>query len=191
MKKAIIIAALAFVSLANAQKGSVLVAGNIGYVSQNTGDLKSNYFEFAPKVGYQFSDNMTVGIETAIGNSTDSDRTGNVIAEYKRNDFQLGAFLRYSQPLAGVFSIFGDLGVGMQSTKLSNNLPFSNDVKGDGFYIGLVPAVGVDLKKGFCLNFSIGGLGYDSLKYDGASDATNTFAFTFGKQASIGISKNF
>jgi hypothetical protein len=191
MKKAIIIAALAFVSLANAQKGSVLVAGNIGYNSKNTGDFKSNYFEFAPKVGYQFTDNVTLGLETAIGNSTSSDRIGNVIVESKANNFKLGAFLRYSQPLAGVFSIFGDFGVGMQSAKLSNNVPFSNDVKGDGFYIGLVPAIGVDMKKGFCLNFSIGGLGYDSLKYDGASDATNTFAFTFGKQASIGISKNF
>jgi hypothetical protein len=191
MKKAIIIVALVFASLANAQKGSVLVAGNIGYYSKNTGDLKSNYFEFAPKVGYQFSENMTVGIEAAIGNSTNSNRSGNTIIEYKENDFKLGAFLRYSQPLAGVFSIFGDLGVGMQSAKSSNNIPFSNDAKGDGFYVGLVPAVGVDLKKGFCLNFSIGGLGYDSLKYDGASDATNTFAFTFGKQASVGISKNF
>jgi hypothetical protein len=190
MKKAIIIAALAFVSLANAQKGSVLVAGNIGYASQNTGDLKANYFEFAPKVGYQFSDNMTVGIEAAVGNSKNSDRVGNVIVEHKENDFRLGAFLRYSQPLAGVFSIFGDLGVGMQTAKTTNNVPAS-EVKGDGFYIGLVPAVGVDLKKGFCLNFSIGGLGYDSLKNDGASDATNTFAFTFGKQASVGISKNF
>jgi hypothetical protein len=190
MKKAIIIAALAFVSFANAQKGSVLVAGNIGYNSQNTGDVKADKFEFAPKVGYQFSDNMTVGIETAIGSSTNSNRIGNVITEHKENEFRLGAFLRYSQPLAGVFSIFGDLGVGMQTAKITNNVPASK-AKGDGFYIGLVPAVGVDLKKGFCLNFSIGGLGYDSLKFDGASDATNTFAFTFGKQASIGISKNF
>ena len=190
MKKAIIIVALAFVSLANAQKGSVLLAGNIGYISQNTGDTKSNYFEFAPKVGYQFSDNMTVGIEAAIGNSKDSERVGNVIDEHKEKDFRLGAFLRYSQPLAGVFSIFGDLGVGMQTVKLTDNVPAS-EAKADGFYIGFVPAVGVNLKKGFCLNFSIGGLSYDTMKFDGASDATNTFALTFGKQASVGISKNF
>jgi hypothetical protein len=190
MKKAIIIVALAFVSLANAQKGSVLVAGNIGYYSKNTGDFKSDFFEFAPKVGYQFSDNTTVGIEIGYGSSTDSERAGNVILEHKEKDFRLGAFLRYAQPLAGVFSIFGDLGVGMQTAKVTNNVPAST-AKGDGFYIGLVPAVGVNLKKGFCLNFSIGGLAYDSLKFDGASDATNTFAFTFGKQASIGVSKNF
>lgn len=186
MKKAIIIAALAFVSFANAQKGSVLVAGNIGYNSKNTGDVKADYFEFAPKVGYQFSDNMTVGVETAVT----SEKFTNKDVE---NKFKLGAFLRYSQPLAGVFSIFGDFGVGMQSSKYKDHLVSGAilESKADGFYIGVVPAIGVDLKKGFCLNFSIGGLAYDSLKYDGASDATNTFAFTFGKQASIGISKNF
>jgi hypothetical protein len=188
MKKAIIIVALAFVSLANAQKGSVLVAGNVGYSSKNTGESKSDYFEFAPKVGYQFSDNATVGIEMGYGSSTVSGRVGNAMVDYKEKDFRLGAFLRYAQPLAGVFSIFGDLGVGMQTAKETNPVFES---KGDGFYIGLVPAIGVNMNKGFCLNFSIGGLSYDSLKYDGTSDATNTFDFTFGKQASIGISKNF
>jgi hypothetical protein len=191
MKKVVIIAALAFVSLANAQKGSVLVAGNIGYESKSKGDTKSNYFEFAPKVGYQFTENMTVGIESEIGSATNSNVVANVKSEYNLDTFKIGSFLRYSKPLAGVFSVFGDLGVGFQSAKTSNNLPLSSPDKATGFYIGFVPAVGVDLKKGFCLNFSIGGLGFDSMKVKGASDATNTFAFTFGKQASVGISKNF
>ena len=190
MKKAIIIMALAFVSLSNAQKGSILVAGNIGYHSENEGDFKSDFFDFSPKVGYQFSDNMTVGLEIGYGVSTEADREGGAIVEDKQKDFKLGAFLRYAQPLAGVFSIFGDFGVGMQTAKFTRNVPAYRS-EGDGFYIGLVPAVGVNLNKGFCLNFSIGGLSYDSLKYDGASDAINTFDFTFGRQASIGISKNF
>jgi hypothetical protein len=188
MKKAIIIMALAFVSLANAQKGSVLLAGNIGYSTQHTGDVKSDSFEFSPKVGYQFSDNMTVGLEIGYNSTLEAHPTGFGISEDKEKDFKLGAFLRYAQPLAGVFSIFGDLGVGMQNAKL--NTPGS-EVKGNGFYIGFVPAIGVNMKKGFCLNFSIGGLTYDSLKFDGASDATNTFDLTFGRQASVGISKNF
>lgn len=190
MKKVFIIVALAFVSLANAQKGSILLAGNVGYSSKNTGDDKSDYFEFSPKVGYQFSDNATVGLEIGYGSSTKSDKFGSVIEEHNEKNFKLGAFLRYAQPLAGVFSIFGDLGVGMQTAKVTENVP-AYKAEGDGFYIGLVPAIGVNMKKGFCLNFSIGGLTYDSMKFDGASDATNTFAFTFGKQASIGISKNF
>ena len=51
------------------KKGSVLVAGNVGYYSKKVqDDLKSNYFEFSPKVGYQFSENnWTVGIEAGIG----------------------------------------------------------------------------------------------------------------------------
>jgi hypothetical protein len=186
MKKVFIIAALAIVSFANAQKGSVLVAGSIGYSSRNTGDIKANYFEFAPKVGYQFSDNMTVGIETAVTSKE-------FVSKDVENTLKLGAFLRYSQPLAGVFSVFGDFGVGMQSGKYKRDLGAFGTVEteADGFYIGVVPAIGVDLKKGFCLNFSIGGLSYDSMKADGASDATNSFDFNFGRQASIGISKNF
>jgi hypothetical protein len=191
MKKVFVIAALVIFSLVNAQKGSVLVAGNVGYTSTTKGDLKLSTFEFAPKIGYQFSDNMTVGIETAIGNSTSTAKLGVLTAEYKQNDFKLGAFMRYSQPLAGIFSVFGDFGVGMQSAKRSDNIPLSKEVKSDGFYIGVVPAIGVNMNKGFWLNFSFGGLGYDSMKVDGASDATNKFAFTFGKQANIGISKNF
>jgi hypothetical protein len=185
MKKVFIIAALAIVSFANAQKGSVLVAGSIGYSSRNTGDIKADYFEFAPKVGYQFSENMTVGVETAVTSEKFENKD-------VQNTLKLGAFLRYSQPLAGVFSVFGDFGVGMQSSKYKEDLGFGTlESKADGFYIGVVPAIGVDLKKGFCLNFSIGGLSYDSMKADGASDATNSFDFNFGRQASIGISKNF
>jgi hypothetical protein len=192
MKKVFIVAALAIVSFANAQKGTVLVAGNVGYSSFKQGDYKESSFEFSPKVGYQFTDNVTLGLETAVVNATYMREVGSNVAEYEENGFKLGAFLRYSQPLAGVFSVFGDFGIGMQSAKTSNNIPFSKERKSDGFYMGVVPAIGVNLKKGFCLNFSIGGLAYDSMKEDfNGAESANTFAFTFGKQASIGISKNF
>jgi hypothetical protein len=187
MKKVFMIAALAIVSFANAQKGTVLVAGNVGYYSKKQGDSKVSTFEFAPKVGYQFSENTTIGLETAIVNK-------NFANDDSAKDFKLGAFLRYSQPLTGVFSVFGDFGIGMQSSKYEEDLPGAATLvtKADGFYMSVVPAIGVNLKKGFCLNFSIGGLGYDSMKEDfNGAEATNTFAFTFGKQASIGISKNF
>jgi hypothetical protein len=42
------------------------------------------------------------------------------------------------------------------------------------------------------LNFSIGGLSYNTRKSDfQGAVATSTFDFNFGKQISIGISKNF
>ena len=181
MKKVLVILALSMFSFANAQKGSILVAGNVSYTSQKTGSVSSDEFVFAPKVGYQFSDKMTAGLEMSVGNS-------NFTNNDSENNFSLGAFLRYAVPLSGVFSAYADLGVGMQSSEFMPNT--GSDVKSDGFYVGLVPAIGVDLKKGFCLNFSIGGLGYDSLKPSGG-DATDTFNFSFGKQASVGISKNF
>ncbi len=187
MKKVFVMVALAIAGFANAQEGTILVAGNVGYFSQKEGDFKESTFEFAPKVGYQFSKNTTIGIESAFVNTNYDD-------DDAAKDFKLGAFLRYSQPLAGVFSVFADFSVGMQSSKYEDYIPGTSSTlvtKADGFYLGVVPAIGVDLNKGFLLNFSIGGLGYDSMKGDGASDATNTFAFTFGKQASIGISKNF
>ena len=140
------------------------------------------HLNLAPKVGYQFSDNITVGLETAVVNATYMDVVGNNVAEFEENGFKLGAFLRYSQPLAGVFSVFGDFGIGMQSAKTSNNIPFSKERKSDGFYMGVVPAIGVNLKKGFCLNFSIGGLAYDSMKedFDGA-ECCQYFCFHFWK----------
>lgn len=177
MKKILVIAVLGIASFANAQKGTILVAGNVAIDSWKQGDAKTSGFEFAPKVGYQFSDNMTVGIESLVGNSKDE-------AKVKTNDLKLGAFLRYAQPLAGVFSAYADLGAGMQSRKVA-------DAKSNGFYIGLTPAVAIDLKKSLCLNFSIGGLSYDSMKAKGADDAANTFNFNFGKTFNVGISKNF
>jgi hypothetical protein len=187
MKKVFVMVALAIAGFANAQEGTILVAGNVGYFSKTTGDFKASTFEFAPKVGYQFSKNTTIGIESAFVNTNFDDNDA-------AKDFKLGAFLRYSQPLAGVFSVFADFSVGMQSSKYEEEMLGGSATlvtKADGFYLGVVPAIGIDLNKGFLLNFSIGGLGYDSMKWDGASDATNTFGITFGKQVNFGISKNF
>ena len=76
MKKVILSAALLTLGLAaSAQKGSVLVAGNVGYESSTTEvsdvDIKNNKFFIEPKIGYQFSDNMTVGVEGSYAHSKD------------------------------------------------------------------------------------------------------------------------
>ncbi len=91
MKKVLVIAALAIVSFANAQKGTVLVAGSVGFGSTSQGDVKSSNFDFSPKVGYQFSDNLTAGVELGIGTSS---VTSNTNVETKNNELKVGAFLR-------------------------------------------------------------------------------------------------
>ena len=70
MKKVFIILALSIFSFANAQKGTVLVAGSIGFSSVKQTNSKYENFNFSPKVGYQFNDNWTVGGEMSIFRST-------------------------------------------------------------------------------------------------------------------------
>lgn len=195
MKKILVIAALAMFSFANAQKGSILVMGSINYQSENTSNSgsenKNNYFGFSPKVGYQFHQNWTAGIEAGVG--TNKQESGN--NEYKTNNFSLGGFLRYSKPLNQTFSAYADLGVGYQNRKVTNSVgPISATNEGDGFYIGVTPAIFINVNKGFGLNFNIGGLGYNTLNYDGNNgngDNVKSFNFSFGQAFSVGISKNF
>ena len=195
MKKMLVVLALAMFSFANAQKGSILVMGSIEYNSQNVSnagsETKENYFGFSPKVGYQFHENWTAGIEAGVGSS--KREFGNT--EAKVNDFSLGGFLRYSKPLNQTFSAYADLGVGYQRTKETNTVgPISGINKGDGFYIDVTPAIFINVNKGFGLNFNIGGLGYNTYNFDGNTgngDNVKNFYFTFGKAFSVGISKNF
>lgn len=192
MKKILLIAALAICSFANAQKGSILVGGNIGYTSTTTdyqvGEGKQSAFNFSPRVGYQFNDNWTVGGEFTVASS----KNDQGVADYKTDAFKLGAFLRYSVPLSQTFSVFADLGAGFQNQKTkSYTQTGTTKTKADGMYVGITPALFINMKKGFGLNFSIGGLGYETLSYDNNGPDVNTFYFNFGKTVNIGISKNF
>lgn len=193
MKKILLILALAMFSFANAQKGTILVGGNIDYSSEKSeyrfSEDKVDSFTFSPRVGYQFNDNWTVGGELTAG-SAKRELAGD---ESKINVFKLGAFLRYSVPLNQTFSVFADLGAGFQNQKSKDyeNGNLVNKNKADGMYVGVTPALFINMKKGFGLNFSIGGLGYETLSYDNNGADYSKFYLNFGKTASIGISKNF
>lgn len=193
MKKILVMAALAICSFANAQKGTILVGGNIGYTSDKTeeqfSESKKNTFSFSPKVGYQFHENWTVGGEFTVASSNDD----NGAREIKENAFKLGAFVRYTRPLSQTFSVFADMGVGFQNEKTKVYGPGNSfgKSKADGMYVGVTPALFINMKKGFGLNFSIGGLGYETLSYDNNGADVSSFYFNFGQTFNIGISKNF
>ncbi|MFC0781103.1 outer membrane beta-barrel protein [Flavobacterium sp. HJSW_4] len=193
MKKMLLILALSVFGFANAQKGTILVGGNISYSSSNRDfqTFSDNYHEFgfSPKVGYQFHDNWTVGGEFLFASSK-SDIDGRMTS--KSNDFKAGAFLRYTVPLSETFSVFADLGAGFQNQKNTvNSIEGENESKGDGFYAGITPALFINMKKGFGLNFSIGGIGYETLSFDNNGPDVKQFEFNFGKTVNIGVSKNF
>ena len=193
MKKILVMAALAICSFANAQKGTILVGGNIGYTSDKTeyqfSEEKTNTFSFSPKVGYQFNDNWTVGGEFTVASSNQD----NGIEEVKNNAFKIGAFVRYSVPLNQTFSVFADMGAGFQNFKNKEYGPGNaySKSKADGMYVGVTPALFINMKNGFGLNFNIGGLGYETLSFDNNGADYSRFFFNFGKEVGIGISKNF
>jgi len=198
MKKMLLILALATFSFANAQKGTILIGGNIGFTSEkndNQGEeRKSNSFGFSPKVGYQFHDNWTAGVEFALSSSKSTSSLNSIgESESKFNAFKVGAFVRYSVPLSETFSVFADLGAGFQNQKNKDyiNGSLTSESKADGLYTGITPALFINMEKGFGLNFSIGGLGYETLSFDTSDTDVSKFYFNFGKTVNIGVSKNF
>jgi hypothetical protein len=196
MKKSLLILALAVFSFANAQKGTILVSGNVGYSSQKTnnsgGSPDYTNFNFSPKVGYQYNDNWTMGVESTIANS----KSTYSIGDLKSNSFSVGGFVRYSKPIGGIFSVYADLGTGYHNVEQTNynggDFPYTSTSKANGFYVGITPALLLNITKGFGLNFNIGGLGYNTLNNttNNGSDYRN-FNFSFGQAFSVGISKNF
>ena len=202
MKKVILSAALLTLGLvASAQKGSILVAGNVGYSSDKVDsdfDSKKNTFFIEPKIGYQFSDNMTVGVEGGYTNTkgeNDVTYSGKVYTdELKSNEYKIGGFLRYAVPFSQTFAAYADLGAGYKSIDTEKTIAnVTSDDKsnsGNGFYVGLKPALFINFKNSFGLNFGIGGIEYSNMDYDNDSSKSD-FEFSFGKQVSVGISKNF
>ena len=192
MKKILVITALTIFSFANAQKGSILVMGSVGYNSQkdsnSISDTNQHFFTFSPKVGYQFHENWTGGIEGRVSTLKQELSNNN---ESKNTSFGVGGFIRYSKPLNETFSAYADFGVGYQNTKTTNNIGAPN-TEGDGVYAVITPAIFINVSKGFGLNFNIGGLGYSTLKYDGVNgNSIKSFNFNLGQAFSVGISKNF
>lgn len=209
MKKTLIILALAMVSFANAQKGSILVMGSVGFdgTKQTTGfnEDKTSTFNFSPKVGYQFTDNWTFGIEASVEGSKEDQSNFNpntlltTTTTDKITSIKVGPFVRYTKPLSELFSAYVDMGIGFQSGKMTTETPspvppfgtVSFTQKGDGIYVGVTPAIFINVKKNFGLNVSIGGLGYETFNFSNNGGDNNHFYFNFGQTVNIGISKNF
>ncbi len=185
--KGILLAGLMMAGLAvtaNAQNGSVLVYGNLSVnTNKSATDVKQTSFQFMPGIGYQFNDNWTAGANIGIGSYKYTPVTG---ASTTTNTFAAGPFLRYTQPLSNIFSVFGQLDATFGNSKTNNGGTESNS-----FNLGITPYAAINLKNNFALNFSFGGLSYETNKVKGASKSSNSFGLTFGQGASFGISKNF
>lgn len=165
--------------VAQAQKNTLLVYGNLGVnATKSPVDVKATSFEFSPGVGYQFTDNWTAGMNVSVKTWK------NGVPAVKSSTFGVGPFVRYAYPLSDIFAIFGQFNANYVSGKYG-------DTKTSGFQGEIFPAIGVNLKNGFALNFSFGSLGLTTTKIKGMSSASTDFGLNFGSGAGFGISKNF
>ena len=184
MKK-VVLAAIAIMAcgFVNAQdggfsKGSVFVSGGFGYSSTEFANVKTTNFAFTPRVGYFASKNIAIGL--AVGNNSIKSVNGsNRVA--KINEFSVGAFGRYYFTPDSKFSVFGELGFNINSSKNTVTQPFNPDFKSksNGFGVAFAPGISYFLSKKFAMEATWGILGYESFKEDTPNATTNT-AFALG-----------
>jgi hypothetical protein len=175
---------------AKAQTGSVLVGGDVNFSSSKVqgSDFKNHSLSLNPYVGYQFNDNWTAGVIASLNSQKQEDGA----SKNKQSSYGAGPFIRYTQPLSNLFSVYGQLEGLFASYKNKSTIGGVTNVttQGTGIGVNLFPAVFLNLKNNFGLNFNIGGITYGVSNPKTGSN-TNTFNINFGQTASIGVSKNF
>ena len=193
MKKLILalLVAAGSIATANAQEPkSILLYGDVSLESTRNQDLsKHTKWDASPGVGYQFNHNWTLGLSISWGQDAIKDSTG---VKNTDNSYMVGPFARYSHYIrkSETFFWYAQFDFDYQG-KYHTNEGNPATAKQNGVYVGLYPALGVNFGRGVCLNFSIGGISYSTLKNADVTYSTNTFKLDFGKTYHIGLSKNF
>ncbi|MVM37038.1 hypothetical protein GO730_04120 [Spirosoma sp. HMF3257] len=170
-----VLAAALKVATGMAQSNTLLVYGAVTIDSQKAGTETSSSYGFSPAIGYQWNDQWTGGINLNLAGTNYTDKSSEVA---------VGPFIRYTKSLGGLFAVYGQFNANSLSGK-TGNISYS------GFQGTLFPAIGVNLKNSFALNFTFGSLGFTSQKFDNTPNAQTHFHFGFGSGAGFGISKNF
>ncbi|MFI5195661.1 MAG: outer membrane beta-barrel protein [Chitinophagales bacterium] len=206
MRKLILaLIAMGTIATANAQEPkSILLYGDASVRTNRDDNLgKTTNWDVNAGVGYQFNHNWTAGLQIMWGqdaskeglNPNPNPVTGAAQAQGDKNTFNsysVGPFVRYSHYIrkSEIFFYYSQLDfdyAGGYHTNEGNPA----DAKHTGVYVGLYPALGINVGRGLALNFQIGGINYKTDKYTTATYSTNTFNFTFGHQWNVGLSKNF
>ncbi len=226
MKKLILaLLAVSTISTADAQKNSVLVYGNAGLSTNqndNGGGSESKDFNWHinPGVGFQFTDNITIGVQGGLWSEFSEVRSANAAntawqrdaSEYR--EWQAGAFFRYTKYFGNIFAMFTQVDlnyvsgqnvseaetrmVDFNANQIVEQVIYNYDYY-NGFQAFITPMISANVHKGLALNFGIGGLGYRTISYDTPKSPSplnptidqSNFIFNFGNQFSFGITKNF
>ncbi|MEZ5017877.1 MAG: hypothetical protein R2800_12540 [Flavipsychrobacter sp.] len=225
MKKLILgLLAVAVVNTADAQKGSILAYGTAGIhttKNDNGGGNETKQFNWNinPGVGYQFTDNITVGIQGGFMNMKNTANTSATVLNVttttetitRSNEWQAGVFFRYGMKISKLFTLYDQIDASYLAGKNTTDAKTTvtpgttttapRVINGEftGFQARLFPALQMHVKDGMALNFSFGGLQYRTVSTDvpGVAGAptttskTSSFDLTFWQQMNFGISYNF
>jgi hypothetical protein len=198
MKKLILaLLAAGTITAANAQEPhSILLYGDASFSTTRDAMLgKQTDWHATPGVGYQFNHNWTVGLNIMWGQHANKTANG---VKTTDNLYAVGPFARYSRYIGKSETFFWfaqgnfDYAGGYTTSGGAETIN-----KHNGVALEVYPALGINVGRGVCLNFSVGGVGYSTDKYSNNSNpslntnASNTFDLSFGHQTNIGISKNF
>jgi len=173
------VAAFAFTTQAQTEKGKFLVGGNVGFsTSKVDGADKSDIsFKVIPSAGYFVSDNFAIG--TGVGYAYDK----SVSDKNLNQAIEVAPFGRYYVGLSDQFKFFGQLAVPMA---------FGNDKELDakgktGDKTASTTSIGAYLSPGFAffptkrvgIELSVSGLGYNnySVKNELTGDKVKTNSF--------------
>ena len=179
MRKYLLIVLLSAVTLpAIAQKGSTLLYGSLGYQYMENSPFggSGSIFSINPGIGYGLSDRWTAGVNLTF-------RLYN--GHYESTSFGAGPFVRYTRPLSEMFSVFGQFDAGYSIEKVEGNQQTKT------LTMALFPAIEMNIKNGFALNFSMGGLDFTSGSSAGIPGSSKSFSIQFGSSANFGVSKRF
>jgi opacity protein-like surface antigen len=177
MKKIFMVAVattLIHAGFAQVKKGQWLAGGNVAFSSSKSGDFKTTTFNFAPDAGYFFIDNFAGGIRFDVTSA--KEKIGSV--DEKFTSTMIAPFLRYYfLPAAQKVNVFADASYGFGSMKGDE----SNSQSVSGYSVAAGPAIFVSPNTAIEIT-----LGYNSVKYEGVDDRTNTFRFGAGFQIHLG-----
>jgi hypothetical protein len=192
MKKLLLITAILFYGITNAQeKGTWVFGGDLNfrtanYESFNPGDTsinKSNSLAIAVRTGYVFTKN---NLEFGLGLSYNTSKINHSYdnSEFKNNTSTISPYVRKYFPVNENFSFFlqGEVAFSIVNSESDNNL---TENEGKSIFIGIRPGFVYFVTKNIALNSTIGALGYGY--FTNERDGMQTFEdnnFTFSLASS-------
>jgi hypothetical protein len=192
MKKLLLITAILFYGITNAQeKGTWVFGGDLNFRTANyesfnpggTSINKANGFAIAVRTGYVFTkNNLEFGLGLRYNTSKSNDSYND--SEFKNNTSTISPYVRKYFPVNENFSFFLQGEVAFSSVNSESNNS-STENEGNSIFTGIRPGFVYFVTKNIALNSTIGALGYSYFRNE--RDGMKTFEdnnFTFSLASS-------